>query len=126
MSDEILDEALNASFISPDREFKGEKLAPYTEGSKLLLFQTRQEEDSPIFFVWSFVYMHILINKDRKEAIKLAWNKEKFRESVFEWIATKNEDDRIIASNLVEGIIEDATRGKVDVVPEKFLSPPGN
>jgi len=75
MSNEILDE-LNASFVSGEREFKGEALAPYTEGSRLLLLQVRDENDSSIFFVWSFLYLHILLRKNRKEAIKLAWNRD--------------------------------------------------
>ena len=71
MSNEILEE-LNASFVSPDREFKGEKLAQYTEGSRLLLMQVRDDGDSSIYFIWSFLYLHILLAKNRKEAIKLA------------------------------------------------------
>jgi len=115
MSNEILDE-LNASFVSPDREFKGEKLAQYTEGSRLLLMQVRDDGDSSIYFIWSFLYLHILLAKNRKEAIKLAWNKDNFRESLMDWVADKNEKDRDDATLLVSKIIEEANKGQVDVV----------
>lgn len=116
MSNEILDE-LNSSFVSPEKEFDGEKLAPYTEGSRLLLLQVRDDEDSPMYFVWAFLYLHILLAKNRKEAIKIAWNKDKFRESLLEWIEKKTEADRDKATILVSKIIEEASRGAVDIVP---------
>jgi len=115
MSNEILEE-LNASFVSPDREFKGEKLAQYTEGSRLLLMQVRDDGDSSIYFIWSFLYLHILLAKNRKEAVKLAWNKDNFRESLMDWVADKNEKDRDEATLLVSKIIEEANKGQVDVV----------
>ena len=115
MSNEILEE-LNSSFVSPDREFKGEKLAQYTEGSRLLLMQVRDDGDSSIYFIWSFLYLHILLAKNRKEAIKLAWNKDNFRESLMDWVAEKNEKDRDEATLLVSKIIEEANKGQVDVV----------
>ena len=115
MNDEILDE-LNSSFVSPEREFKGEKIAPYTEGSRLLLFQLRDEQDSSIYFIWAFLYLHILLAKNRTEAIKLAWNKDKFRESLFQWIEQKNGADRDSATTLVSKIIEEANLGAVAVV----------
>ena len=116
MSNEILDE-LNASFVAEERQFNGESLAPYTEGSRLLLLQIRDENDSSVFFIWSFLYLHILLNKNRKEAIKLAWNKDEFRERIIEWISDKNEADRETATILVSKIIEEATRAQVDVIP---------
>lgn len=115
MSNEILDE-LNASFVSPEREFKGEKIAPYTEGSRLLILQTRSDEDSSVWFIWAFLYLHILLSKNRKEAIKLAWNKDRFREAVLEWLSDKNEADREVATTLVSKIIEEATNGRVETI----------
>lgn len=112
-----LEEELNSSFVSPEREFMGEKLAPYTEGSRLLLLQVRDDEDSSIYFIWAFIYMHIELAKDRKEAIKLAWNKNLFREKLFLWADSKTQSDRDIATNLVSSIIEEANKGQVDVVP---------
>jgi hypothetical protein len=112
-----LEEELNSTFVSPEREFMGEKLAPYTEGSRLLLLQVRDDEDSSIYFIWAFIYMHIELAKDRKEAIKLAWNKNLFREKLFLWADNKTQSDRDIATNLVSSIIEEANKGQVDVVP---------
>jgi len=125
MSNEILDE-LNSSFVSAEKEFDGEKLAPYTEGSRLLLLQVRDDEDSPMYFVWAFLYLHILLAKNRKEAIKIAWNKDKFRESLLEWIEKKTEADRDKATILASKIIEEASRGAVDIVPSIGQAKPGN
>lgn len=125
MSNEILDE-LNASFVADERQFKGEPIAPYTEGSRLLLLQVRDEADSSIYFIWSFLYLHILLKKDRKEAIKLAWNKDLFREKIIDWIADKTEADRETATMLVSKIIEESTRGQVDVIPQPGASPSPN
>ena len=117
MSNEILDE-LNASFVADERQFKGDPIAPYTEGSRLLLLQIRDEADSPIYFIWSFLYLHILLKKDRKEAIKLAWNRDLFREKIIDWIADKSESDRETATSLVSKMIEEATKAQIDVIPQ--------
>ena len=115
MSNEILDE-LNSNFVSPERDFNGEKLAPYTEGSRLLLLQVRDDGDSSVYFIWSFIYLHILLAKNRKEAIKLAWKRDDFRESLLDWIASKNEKDRDMATTLVTSIIEEASKSSVEVI----------
>ena len=123
---EILDSELISAFIAPERSFKGEKLAPYTEGSRLLLVQIRSDDDTAVFFVWAFVYVHIQLAKDRKEAIKLCWNKEGFRERLMDWIADFNEKDREDATNLVGQILEEAGKGQVEVIPTPTTAPRGN
>jgi len=123
MSEEILEEALNASFITPEREFKGEKLAPYTEGSRLLLTQVRDDNDSTQFFIWSFIYMHILVKKDKKEAMRLAWQKDEFRQKIFTWIEGMSLNDRELAASIVSSIIEEANRGRVEIVPTPHKLP---
>jgi len=128
MSNEILEEALNSSFVSPEREFKGEKLAPYTEGSRLLLQQIRDDGDSGMFFVWAFLFTHILLKKDRKEALSLAWNKDKYRETLFEWVSKMTKEDGILAEDIVLAIISEANKGGVEAVPQAHKLPeqPGN
>jgi hypothetical protein len=121
---EILDSELNSAFVAPEREFCGEQLAPYTEGSRLLLMQSKSEEDSSIFFVWAFVFLHIQLAKNRKEAIRLSWNKELFREKVLDWADTKTPKDREAATSLVGDILEEAARGIVE--PIKTGLPLGN
>jgi hypothetical protein len=111
-----LEEELNSAFISPEKEFMGEKLAPYTEGSRLLMLQVYDEADSSIFFVWAFVYMHIQLQKNRKEAIKIAWNKDLFRDRVLIWADSKTEMDREVATTLVSSIIADSNKGQVEVI----------
>jgi len=113
---DILNDELNSAFISNDRQFKGEAIAPYTEGSRLLLLQIRDEQDSSVFFIWAFLYMHIQLAKSKKDAIKLAWNKDLFREKVMDWIENKNEQDRAEATNIVSSIIEQSQKGQVETI----------
>jgi hypothetical protein len=112
-----LEEELNSAFISPQKEFMGEKLAPYTEGSRLLLLQVRDDNDSSIYFIWAFIYIHIQIAKNKKDAIKLAWNKDLFREKIMEYIEGKNEADREIATSLVSNMLDEASKGKIEAIP---------
>jgi len=113
---DILNDELNSAFIANDRQFKGEAIAPYTEGSRLLLLQVRDEQDSSVFFIWAFLYMHIQLAKSKKDAIKLAWNKDLFREKVMDWIENKNEQDRAEATNIVSSIIEQSQKGQVETI----------
>ena len=113
---DILNEELNSAFVQPERQFKGEAIAPYTEGSRLLLLQVRDEQDSSVFFIWAFLYIHIQLAKSKKEAIKLAWNKDLFREKVMDWIENKNEQDRAEATNIVSSIIEQSQKGQVEPI----------
>jgi hypothetical protein len=113
---DILNDELNSAFIANERQFKGETIAPYTEGSRLLLLQVRDEQDSSVFFIWAFLYMHIQLAKSKKETIKLAWNKDLFREKVMDWIENKNEQDRAEATNIVSAIIEQSQKGQVETI----------
>lgn len=113
---DILNDELNSAFIANERQFKGEAIAPYTEGSRLLLLQVRDEHDSSVFFIWSFLYMHIQLAKSKKDAIKLAWNRDLFREKVMDWIENKNEQDRAEATNIVSSIIEQSQKGQVESI----------
>lgn len=122
---EILDEALNQSFIAPNRVFDGRELAPYTEGSRLLLMQIRSDEDSSAYFVWAFIYLHILLRQNRKEAIALAWNKDLFRERLLEWISEKSESDRERATELCSQMVEEAAKARVEVIPSPLANPEG-
>lgn len=126
MSEESLQQELDQAFISEDRYFKDQKLAPYTEGSRLLMIQVRDEADSPIFFVYAFIYIHILLAKNRKAALKQAWDKELFRDKVMEWSETMSEQDRDAASLLVANILTESNKPKVNVIPSGVPQPPGN
>ena len=126
MSEENLLQELDDAFVAPDRYFKNEKLAPYTEGSRLLILQTRDTSDSPIFFVYSFVYIHVLLAKNRKAAIKLAWDKDAFRERVLEWSENISEKERDDAALLVTSILNQANKARVNVIPSGVPEPPGN
>jgi hypothetical protein len=126
MSEEALLQELDNSLISPDRYFKDQKLAPYTEGSRLLMLQVRDDSDSAIYFVWSFIYLHILLAEDRKRTIRLAWDKDAFREKLMDWIAEMSEDDRTTASIMCSSILSEANKARVNVIPSAIAAPPGN
>lgn len=123
---DILEEALESAFVAPQRQFKGEALAPYTEGSRLLMIQARSDEDSTPFFVWAFVFLHIQLQKNRKEAIRLCWNKDLFRESILDWIVDKTDSDRENASSLVASILDEGNRGQVEPIPTPGTTTQGN
>jgi hypothetical protein len=126
MSEEALLQELDNSLISPDRFFKDQRLAPYTEGSRLLMLQVRDDSDSAIYFVWSFIYLHILLAEDRKRTIRLAWDKDAFREKLMDWIAEMTEDDRNTASVMCSAILAEANKARVNVIPSAIAAPPGN
>jgi hypothetical protein len=126
MSEEALLQELDNSLISPDRYFKDQKLAPYTEGSRLLMLQVRDDSDSAIYFVWSFIYLHILLAEDRKRAIRLAWDKDAFREKLMDWIAEMSEEDRNTASVMCSSILSEANKARVSVISSAIAAPPGN
>ena len=126
MSEETLLQELDNSLISPDRYFKDQKLAPYTEGSRLLMLQVRDDSDSAIYFVWSFIYLHILLAEDRKKTIRLAWDKDAFREKLMDWIGEMTEDDRTTASLMCSAILSEANKARVNVIPSAIAAPPGN
>ena len=112
-----LDEELNSAFVANAKYYNGEKLADYTEGSRLLLLQVRSDEDTTMFFIWAFIFMHIQIAKNRDTAIELAWNKNLFRSRLLDWMENKNDEERSIASKLVETIVEESNKGEVAIVP---------
>jgi len=126
MSEEALLQELDNSLISPDRFFKDQKLAPYTEGSRLLMLQVRDDSDSAIYFVWSFIYLHILLAENRKKAIRLAWDKDAFREKLMDWITEMSEEDRNTASIMCSSILSEANKARVNVIPSAIAAPPGN
>jgi hypothetical protein len=126
MSEEALLQELDNSLISPDRYFKNQRLAPYTEGSRLLMLQVRDDSDSAIYFVWSFIYLHILLAEDRKKTIRLAWDKDAFREKLMDWIAEMSEEDRNTASIMCSAILAEANKARVNVIPSAIAAPPGN
>ena len=126
MSEEALLQELDNSLISPDRFFKDQRLAPYTEGSRLLMLQVRDDSDSAIYFVWSFIYLHILLAEDRKKTIRLAWDKDAFREKLMDWIAEMSEEDRNTASIMCSSILSEANKARVNVIPSAIAAPPGN
>lgn len=124
MSD-ILEQELDSAFIAPTRQFKGEELAPYTEGSRLLLMQVRDDSDSSAFFVWAFIYIHLILKRNRKEAIELAWKKDEFRQMLFDWVSGLSEDDRSLATSICSAMVDESAKARVEIIPSHNQLPEG-
>jgi len=108
MSDKELSEALNNQFVMPPRMFLGQELAPYTEGSRILMSQIKDNQDNYVYFVWAFIFLHIQLKKDRKSAVKLCWDKDAFRDGLIEYVSNKTESDRDLAIKIVSDALDDA------------------
>jgi len=117
---------LNGAFVGSDRSWKGRPLAAYTEGSRLLLSQIRSEEDAGLFFIWAFLYLHLELKKDRKNAIRLCWDKPAFREAVLDFSAEMTPYDREVAAAIVNSMLDEAAKAETEVVPSGKPAPPGN
>lgn len=117
---------LNGAFVASDRTWKGEPLAPYTEGSRLLLSQIRSEDDAGLFFIWAFLYLHLELRKDRKNAIRLCWDRPAFREAVLDFSAGMTIHDRDLAAAIVNAVLDEAAKAETEVIPSGRPAPPGN
>jgi len=84
------------------------------------MLQCKDKNDSSIYFIWSFLYLHLLLHKNKRETIKLAWDKDAFRERVLDWVVDKTDEDRETATNIVSKIIEEAGKARVSVVQSGF------
>ncbi len=117
---------LDGAFVSGERTWKGQPLAPYTEGSRLLMAQVRSEEDAGLFFIWAFLYLHLELKKDRKNAIRLCWNREAFREAVLDFSSGMTIADRDSAAAVVNAMLDEAARAETEVQATGRPAPPGN
>lgn len=117
---------LDGAFVSGERTWKGQPLAPYTEGSRLLMAQVRSEEDAGLFFIWAFLYLHLELRKDRKNAIRLCWNREAFREAVLDFSSGMTIADRDSAAVVVNAMLDEAARAETEVQATGRPAPPGN
>lgn len=117
---------LDGAFVSGERTWKGQPLAPYTEGSRLLMAQVRSEEDAGLFFIWAFLYLHLELRKDRKNAIRLCWNREAFREAVLDFSSGMTIADRDAAAAVVNAMLDEAARAETEVQATGRPAPPGN
>jgi hypothetical protein len=126
MDENSLDLELNNSFISPAKMWQGQELAPYTEGSRLIMSQVRNKEDSGIFFIYSFLFIHLELKKDRKALLRLAWNIEEFRSRVMDFACTIKDSNA--ATAFVSSIFDEASKAQYEIVDTTggLLAPPGN
>jgi hypothetical protein len=117
---------LDGAFVSGERTWKGQPLAPYTEGSRLLMAQVRSEDDAGLFFIWAFLYLHLELRKDRKNAIRLCWNREAFREAVLDFSSGMTIADRDSAAAVVNAMLDEAAQAETEVQATGRPAPPGN
>lgn len=99
MSDQQIDEfdvetALSASFVRPERHFKGLTVRHCTQGSEAIMHLTGNSIFRPVesqgdesafhFSVWSFIFAH---TQDLKHVRELAFKKDKgeYRNAVLDW-----------------------------------------
>lgn len=128
MSEETdITQELNGSFVAGERTWQGQPLAPYTEGSRLLMSQIRSEHDAGLFFIWAFLFLHLELKKDRKNAIRLCWDRDAFREAVLDFSAGMSMADRDRAAAIVNAMLDEAARAETEVIPSgRPVGPPGN
>ena len=125
-NDDISSE-LDGAFVSGTRAWKGEALAPYTEGSRILMAQIRSKDDVGLYFIYAFLFLHLELKKDRKHAIRLCWNKEAFREAVLDFSSEMTSSDRDQAASIVTSMIDEADKAETEAIPSaKPVGPPGN
>lgn len=108
--DQALNESLNNSFVSSEKQFKGIKLNKFTLGLRVILNQIREEGDSTEFFVWSTLFCLIT---PRNQLIKLAWDKTKFREAVIDWSDSLVEQDFMDGVKLIDEIYAELADARV-------------
>lgn len=127
MSEDLdISQELNGAFVSGERSWKGQPLASYTEGSRILLSQIRSDNDAGLFFIWSFLFLHLELKRDRKSAIRLCWDKDAFRMAVLEFSSTMTTVDRDHAASIVNAVLDEAAKAETEVLPSRAASPPGN
>lgn len=118
---------LDGAFVLNTRTWKGQVLAPYTEGSRILLAQIRGKEDVGLYFIYAFLFLHLELKKDRRNAIRLCWDKEAFREAVLDFSSEMSISDRDHAATIVSSILDEAEKAETEAIPSaKPLGPPGN
>jgi hypothetical protein len=118
---------LDGSFVSDVRSWKGQVLAPYTEGSRILMAQIRGKEDVGLYFIYAFLFLHLELKKDRRNAIRLCWDKDAFREAVLDFSSEMSINDRDHAASIVTSILDEAEKAETEAIPSpKPLGPPGN
>jgi len=122
-----LSQELDGAFVSGVRTWKGQVLAPYTEGSRILMSQIRGKEDVGLFFIYAFLFLHLELKKDRRNAIGLCWDKEAFREAVLDFSSSMSMTDRDLAASIVTSILDEADKAETEAIPTaKPIGPPGN
>lgn len=125
--DQDIAKELDGSFVADVRTWKGQVLAPYTEGSRILMAQIRGKEDVGLYFIYAFLFLHLELKKDRRNAIRLCWDKDAFREAVLDFSSKMSMGDRDRAAAIVTSMLDEAEKAETEAIPtSKPIDPPGN
>ena len=108
--EEILNKALDKSFVINERLFKGQKLNKFSLGTRIVINQIREEIDTTEFFIWSTLFCLV---QTRAELVKLAWDKAKFREAVLNWSDDFTEQDFMDGVKIVDEIFGELADARV-------------
>lgn len=110
--DEAISNQPDSSFALNQRSFKGHKLNKFTLGHRIILNQVREENDSTEFFIWSTIFSLL---KNREEIVSLAWDKNKFRTAVLNWVDTMKADDFQEALTIINSIYDEINMASVEI-----------
>jgi hypothetical protein len=110
--EEILNKALDKSFVINERSFKGYKINKFSLGTRIVINQIREDSDTTEFFIWSTLYC---LTQPRSDLVKLAWDKSKFRESVLNWSDEFTEQDFMDGVKIVDEIFSEITDARVQI-----------
>lgn len=125
--DQDIAKELDGSFVADVRTWNGQVLAPYTEGSRILMAQIRGKEDVGLYFIYAFLFLHLELKKDRRNAIRLCWDKDAFREAVLDFSSEMSMGDRDRAAAIVTSMLDEAEKAETEAIPtSKPIGPPGN
>lgn len=108
--EDILNKALDKSFVVNERMFKGQKVGKFTLGTRIVMNQVREEADTTEFFIWSSLFC---LCHTRPELVKLAWDKAKFREAVLNWSDEFTELDFAEGVKIVDEIFSEIADARV-------------
>src|SRR6267142_1273775 len=111
-----LQETQQREQVRPKYSFKGQELAPYSRGTRILYGMISDDRDLVIYRVMAFLYIHL---NPRSEVIPMVWGDiNKFREKMIDYRETLSDQDIEEANKLVDEILRSDAETRVVAEPE--------
>ncbi len=143
MSEQQLDQfdletSLAASFIRPEKEFKGMKVKRCTAGTESIMHltgntifrsSTANADDGSgfLYSIWSYLFVH---TQDRKTVLAAAFNKDPiiYKMAVTDWSDQFGSSDTEEALNIVTEEIKEYRDARIEIEkdPNHMAPPQGN